>query len=565
MPRTGGWRRRVQRGLHRLAKPWHRRRALWIFRDQTGLSVTPALWSSIQQALDGSEWFVLLASPEAAQSPWVNREIEHWIATKPADRILPVVTDGQWRWDAERGDLAADSTAVPDALRGVFAEEPLYLDLRWARDDRQLSLQHARFRDAIAQLAAPMHGVSKDELEGEDVRQHRRGRRLRGVAAAALAVLTVVASLAGVLAGRNADRATASAAEARRQEQLAAQQRGNAERFAQEAQRQQENAPHEGGAGRAPPAPRRKRQEKRAREQQAAGGAGGRRGGTAGEERTPAAAAGEAGAGAGRRAEGGRPGAERTGTAVGDGDEPPEDHRGAAAEPRQGGHRGGRRAEAPRAGTAAIGRGGRGGGPPPGGVARENEQKAKQAAAQARLQEEKAAEQQQIAVGRELFNQAKATIGNDTAMALRLAIAAQKIQPGDEARNELAGLVASTRRVGTADDVWYVAYGPDDVIAVVDVDFKASLWSVADRARPVRLAALGDRTYLGQPLFSPDGRTLAIPGGYRPISSTCPIRAIRSCSGSRRPGRRSRWGSASARTGRRLPLPASTTPGVCGT
>jgi hypothetical protein len=32
----------VQRGLHRLAKPWHRRRALWIFRDQTGLAVTPA-------------------------------------------------------------------------------------------------------------------------------------------------------------------------------------------------------------------------------------------------------------------------------------------------------------------------------------------------------------------------------------------------------------------------------------------------------------------------------------------------------------------------------------------
>ena len=26
----------IQTGLHRLAKPWHRRRALWIFRDQTG-------------------------------------------------------------------------------------------------------------------------------------------------------------------------------------------------------------------------------------------------------------------------------------------------------------------------------------------------------------------------------------------------------------------------------------------------------------------------------------------------------------------------------------------------
>src|SRR5262245_50774178 len=178
----------VQRGLHRLAKPWHRRRALWIFRDQTGLAVTPGLWSSIQKALDGSEWFVLLASPAAARSPWVNREIEYWIATKPAGRILPVVTDGEWRWDAERGDLSADSTAVPDALRGVFAEEPLFLDLRWAHDDRKLNLRDSLFRDAIAELAAPMHGVSKDELESEDLRQHRQGRKLRRLATAAVAL-----------------------------------------------------------------------------------------------------------------------------------------------------------------------------------------------------------------------------------------------------------------------------------------------------------------------------------------------------------------------------------------
>src|ERR1700761_1217620 len=132
----------IQHGLHQLAKPWHRRRALWIFRDQTGLSVTPALWTSIQKALDGSDYFVLLASPEAARSPWVNREIEHWIATKPADRILPVVTDGDWQWDPIGRDFTAGSTAVPASLRGAFAEEPLHLDLRWARDSEQL--QHAR-------------------------------------------------------------------------------------------------------------------------------------------------------------------------------------------------------------------------------------------------------------------------------------------------------------------------------------------------------------------------------------------------------------------------------------
>src|SRR3954454_15645655 len=197
----------VQRGLHRLAKPWHRGRALWIFRDQTGLGGRAGLWSSIQTALDGSEYFVLLASPEAARSPWVNREIEHWVATKSADRILPVVTDGDWEWDPVRRDFAEDSTSIPAALRGVFAEEPLYLDLRWARDDRHLSLRHSRFRDAVAQLAAPMHGVSKDDLESEDVRQHRRARRLRSMAAAVLVLLTVVAALSGVLAKRNSDHA----------------------------------------------------------------------------------------------------------------------------------------------------------------------------------------------------------------------------------------------------------------------------------------------------------------------------------------------------------------------
>ena len=232
----------VQRGLHRLAKPWHRRRALWIFRDQTGLAVTPGLWSSIQSALDGSQHFVLLASPEAARSPWVNREIEHWIGTRSAERILPVVTDGEWAWDDDRGDFTEDSTAVPPALRGVFTEEPFFLDLRWARGSEHLSLRHSRFRDAIAQLAAPMHGISKDELEGEDVRQHRRARRLQSGAAVTLVVLALLASLTGVSAVRNAERAKAAAAEALRQQRVADGQRDSAERSAEEARRQEELA-----------------------------------------------------------------------------------------------------------------------------------------------------------------------------------------------------------------------------------------------------------------------------------------------------------------------------------
>ncbi|NNF10471.1 MAG: toll/interleukin-1 receptor domain-containing protein [Acidimicrobiia bacterium] len=46
------------------------------------------------EALDASEWFVLLLSPEAAASEWVNREVSYWLEHRDPGRILPVVTSG---------------------------------------------------------------------------------------------------------------------------------------------------------------------------------------------------------------------------------------------------------------------------------------------------------------------------------------------------------------------------------------------------------------------------------------------------------------------------------------
>lgn len=57
----------VQRALQTLAGPWNRRRALEVFRDQTGLAVSPGLWTSLCAGLDESEHFVLLASPERSE------------------------------------------------------------------------------------------------------------------------------------------------------------------------------------------------------------------------------------------------------------------------------------------------------------------------------------------------------------------------------------------------------------------------------------------------------------------------------------------------------------------
>jgi TIR domain len=68
----------LQHGLQTLAKPLYQRKALWVFRDQTNLAATPGLWSTIEEALAASRFFVLLASPAAAESPWVQQELDWW-------------------------------------------------------------------------------------------------------------------------------------------------------------------------------------------------------------------------------------------------------------------------------------------------------------------------------------------------------------------------------------------------------------------------------------------------------------------------------------------------------
>jgi WD40 repeat protein len=202
----------LQDALHRFTKPWYRLRALRVFRDDASLSANPGLWPSIEQALASSRYFILLASPEAARSRWVAREADYWGRHKPLTGFLLVLTDGELVWDEATRDFDwTRTTALPPSLKGIFDEEPRYIDLRWARNEEHLSLDDPRFRDGVADLSAPLHGQAKDELFGEDVRQHRRTVRLARSAIASLATLAVLASTAAVIAVDRGNRATEQA------------------------------------------------------------------------------------------------------------------------------------------------------------------------------------------------------------------------------------------------------------------------------------------------------------------------------------------------------------------
>ncbi|HZM81697.1 MAG TPA: TIR domain-containing protein [Candidatus Limnocylindrales bacterium] len=443
----------VQRGLQRLARPWHRRRALEVFRDQTGLAVTPALWSAIRTALDQSDYFVLLASPEAAASRWVNQEIEHWLAGHSVNRLLPVVTGGDWVWNSDEGDFDwPRSTAVPPALRGVFVEEPRHLDLRWARSENQLDLRHGRFRDAITELAAPMHGMTKENLDSEDVTQHRRVIRLRRGVVAALCVLLLLVTGASVAAVHNLRVAAAAADDALAQQLRAEAERRRAAEAAEEARRQQQIAEAE-----------QKRAEaaaEEARRQQLIAEA---------EQKRAEAAAAEA-LRQGRIAH----------------DEEAKAVRAAAEAQRQNQ------------------------------IAEAEQKRAEAAAAEAERQRRIAESQLRLATARQLVAKADSVRDNDPRTALMLGIAARQVNPDGETQASLVNTLTATRYRGTlsghTDSVGAVAFSPDGrTLATGSDDGTVILWNMNGQAADRRLGQplTGHTDSVSSVAFSPDGRTLA--------------------------------------------------------
>ena len=190
----------LQQGLHRLAKLWWRPPTLRIFRDQTSLSASAALWPEIERQLARSDWLILMASPQAAGSPWVARELQWWLDHRPVDRLLIVISGGELAWERHAGDFDwARTTCLPPVLRGHCRDEPLYADLRWAGTVAPLTLRHPRFRDAVLTLDRRVD----DPVElyvGDRLIARGELQELDGDQAGLLAVrLTEVANLRGGL------------------------------------------------------------------------------------------------------------------------------------------------------------------------------------------------------------------------------------------------------------------------------------------------------------------------------------------------------------------------------
>ena len=178
------------------------RRLTPIFRDQQELAAAKDLGEVIEQALAGSQFLIVLCSPDAAQSRWTNAEVDAFKRNHPDGCVLAAIAAGEPFASQIEGHEAEE--CFPPALRQRYDRlgrptgkpaEPLAADLREERGGR---------RTGFLKLVAGMLGVGLDELVQRETT--RRQRRLAFVAAASFAGMAV-ASLLAVIAIQARDEA----------------------------------------------------------------------------------------------------------------------------------------------------------------------------------------------------------------------------------------------------------------------------------------------------------------------------------------------------------------------
>jgi tetratricopeptide (TPR) repeat protein len=148
-----------------------------IFRDRHELAAGSSLGREIDEALTSSRYLIVLCSPAAARSRWVDQEIRAFKTIHGEERILAAIVGGE-------PFSGGDDECFPEALRHRVGKdgrltkqkvEPIAADLRDDRDG---------WRTGALKVAAGLLDVGLDDLIQRD--QLRRQRRMTWIAAASI-------------------------------------------------------------------------------------------------------------------------------------------------------------------------------------------------------------------------------------------------------------------------------------------------------------------------------------------------------------------------------------------
>jgi eukaryotic-like serine/threonine-protein kinase len=163
-----------------------------VFRDRDELAGSAELGPELQKALKQSHSQIVICSPRAAQSRWVNEEIKYFKSLGRADRVFALIVDGEPH-ALEKGEPELE--CFPEALRfhvssdgriiGDSVAEPIAADARRHADGKS---------SARLKLIAGILGLGYDDLRQRELQA--RTRRLGFITALASGVAAVTIVLA---------------------------------------------------------------------------------------------------------------------------------------------------------------------------------------------------------------------------------------------------------------------------------------------------------------------------------------------------------------------------------
>lgn len=134
-----------------------------VFRDRDELPLSSDLGANIREALENSQYLIVVCSPRAVRSEWVRREIETFLETHEKNKILTLLVDGE-PMEAFPEILCYDEQSVMGEdgkeKKVKIQVEPMAADIRGTtRKD-----MNKKLKDEFLRILAPMLSCTYDDL-----------------------------------------------------------------------------------------------------------------------------------------------------------------------------------------------------------------------------------------------------------------------------------------------------------------------------------------------------------------------------------------------------------------
>ena len=164
-----------------------------IFRDREELPTAADLSKIINQGLEDSSHLIVICSPHAARSQWVNEEVRTFKKLGKQNRIVCLIVDGEPN-ALDKPKLGLEE-CFPPALKVVADDdgnltdieaEPIAADARPGKDGKTNSLM---------KILSGLLGVGFDEIKQRDLARKNRRAAIMGASSLALAAVMGLLSI----------------------------------------------------------------------------------------------------------------------------------------------------------------------------------------------------------------------------------------------------------------------------------------------------------------------------------------------------------------------------------